>query len=44
MPVAIIDSTTNSKNQVWYKVLSDHNDYQNAYIRSDYVNDMKIAK
>ncbi len=44
MPVVIVDSTTNSKNQVWYKILSDHNDYQNAYVRSDYVNDMKIAK
>jgi beta-N-acetylglucosaminidase len=38
MPVAVLSSST------WSKVLSDHNSYVEAYIHSNYLRDMKIAK
>ncbi|MBB6446031.1 S-layer homology domain-containing protein [Bacillus benzoevorans] len=39
MPVAILESTNG-----WYKVISDHNDYSEAYINSQYVREMEIVK
>lgn len=39
MPVAILETTNG-----WCKVISDHNDYSEAYINSQYINEMEIVK
>jgi beta-N-acetylglucosaminidase len=39
MPVAILEITNG-----WCKVISDHNDYSEAYINSQYINEMEIVK
>lgn len=39
MPVAILDITNG-----WCKVISDHNDYSEAYINSQYISVMEIVK
>ena len=44
MPVAILESSKQANGSVWYKVLSDHNDHNEAYIRSDFVDDMNLVK
>ena len=44
MPVVKVDSTTQADGSIWYKVISDHNDYNEGYIYSIYVEDMKLVK
>ena len=43
MPVVILD-TVNGSDGIWYKILSDHNDYQEAYIHSQHVREIEIVK
>ena len=43
MPVVILD-TVNGSGGIWYKILSDHNDYQEAYIHSQHVREIEIVK
>ncbi|WP_071393462.1 S-layer homology domain-containing protein [Bacillus tuaregi] len=44
MPVAILDTMTQPDGSIWHKVLSDHMDYNEAFIYSVHVQDMPIAK
>ena len=44
MPVAILDSNTTEDGSIWYKALSDHNQYNEGYIYSIYVSDIPLAK
>lgn len=44
MPVAILESTTQPNGSIWYKIVSDHIDYNEAYIYSLHVKDMPIVQ
>ena len=44
MPVAVLETTTQSNGAIWYKVISDDIDYSEAYIYSPYVDLMSIVK
>lgn len=45
MPVAIIGSENNpAEGKVWYKVVSEHIDHPEAYIRSDFVTPITIVQ
>ena len=44
MPVAILASNTASDGSIWFKVLSDHNQYNEGYIYSIYVKEIPLAK
>lgn len=43
MPVVLLE-TVNGSDGTWYKVYSDHNNYQEAYIHSQYVREIEIVK
>ena len=44
MPVAILDSSTAEDGSIWYKVLSDHNQYNEGYINSIFVSEIPLVK